>query len=87
MGTNAGSALLTGKATFLIAEAEWLRLVGEMGFVLGVLTLLIRAIFCADITFKSYSCIRLNNILPWLLLSFGLAVILPTELKAHHPHY
>ncbi|GAA4976453.1 hypothetical protein [Algibacter aquimarinus] len=75
MGTNAGSALLTGKATFLIAEGEWSRLIGEMGFVLGVLILLIRAIFCADISIKSYLNIKLNNILPWLLLSFGLTVI------------
>lgn len=76
MGTNAGSALLTGKAAFLIAETEWLRLIGEMGFVLGILVLLIRAIFCADITVKSYQNIKWNNILPWLLLSFGITVIL-----------
>ncbi|GAA4816972.1 hypothetical protein [Litoribaculum gwangyangense] len=76
MGTNAGSALLTGKSAFLIAEAEWLRLIGEMGFVLGVLVLLIRAIFCADISIKSYQNIKMDNILPWLLLSFGITVIL-----------
>ena len=76
MGTNAGSALLTGKVSFLIAEGEWLRLVGEMGFVLGVFILLIKVIFCADIFMKSYKSIRFDNILPWLLLSVGLLVIL-----------
>ncbi|MDP5158895.1 MAG: hypothetical protein NWQ07_09985 [Flaviramulus sp.] len=76
MGTNAGSALLTGKANFLIAESEWSRLIGEMGFILGVFILILRAIFCADISIKSYKSIKLNNILPWLLLSFGITVIL-----------
>lgn len=76
MGTNVGATLLTGKQTFLIAEGEWLRLVGEMGFVIGILVLLIRVIFCADIFMKSYKNIKSGNILPWLLLSFGLLIII-----------
>lgn len=77
MGTNAGAAMLTGSSgKFLIAEGEWLRLVGEMGFVMGIFILLIRVIFCADIFIKSYNNIKLGNLLPWLLLSFGLLIIL-----------
>lgn len=76
MGTNAGSALLTGEVSFLIAEGEWLRLIGEMGYVMGILILLLKVIFCADIFLKSYQNIRFDNILPWLLLSVGLLVIL-----------
>lgn len=77
MGTNAGAAMLTGeRSTFLIAEEEWPRLVGEMGFVLGIFILLIRIIFCVDIFVRSYSRIKKGNILPWLLLSVGLLIIL-----------
>ncbi|MGE5944870.1 MAG: hypothetical protein ACM31G_11085 [Flavobacteriales bacterium] len=76
MGTNAGAALLTGERGFLVAEGEWLRLVGEMGFVMGIIVLLIRVIFCADIFIRSYSVIKKGNLLPWLLLSVGLLIIL-----------
>ena len=76
MGTNAGSALLTGKRTFLIAEGEWLRFVGELGFVMGIIALLIRILFCIDISIKSFKILRLGDILPWILLSFGLMLIL-----------
>lgn len=76
MGTNAGAALLTGERGFLVAEGEWLRLVGEMGFVIGLIVLLIRVIFCADIFIRSYNNIKKGNLLPWLLLSVGLLAIL-----------
>lgn len=42
MGTNAGAKLLTGNQTFLISEAEWGRLTGEMGMPLGLLFIFIR---------------------------------------------
>jgi len=42
MGTAAGSALLTGKVTYLLAEGEWERVVLESGFVLGLLYILLR---------------------------------------------
>lgn len=77
MGTNVGSRLLTGGTnSFLIAEGEWSRVVGERGFVLGILTLLIRLAFCFSISFKSYFKLKTGDLLPWLLLSFGIVVIL-----------
>lgn len=76
MGTNAGAALLTGQRTFLIAEGEWLRLVGEMGFIVGVLVILLRVIFSIDIFSRSYKAMLKGNILPWLLLSFGFLQVL-----------
>ncbi|SFZ94029.1 hypothetical protein SAMN05428642_103524 [Flaviramulus basaltis] len=76
IGTNAGAALLTGERKFLIAEGEWLRMVGEMGFVIGVLVVLLRVLFCADITMKSYIGMKSGNLLPWLLLSAGFLIIL-----------
>lgn len=75
MGTNVGSSLLIGKQTFLIAEEEWPRIVGEMGFLIGMLVIIIRLAFCFSITWKSYFKLREGNILPWILLSFALVVI------------
>lgn len=75
MGTNVGSSLLTGKQTFLISEEEWPRIIGEMGFVLGILVILIRLAFCFSITWESYSRISKGDILPWILLSFALMII------------
>ncbi|MCB4809213.1 hypothetical protein LG651_13220 [Tamlana sp. 62-3] len=71
MGTNVGAKLLTGETMFLIAEWEWLRIIGEMGFVLGVFVILIRVVFSVELVFKSYKCMRIGNLLPWLLLSMG----------------
>lgn len=76
IGTNAGAAMLTGARMFLVAEEEWLRLVGEMGFVVGVLVILVRSVFCADITIKGYLSMKSGNLLPWLLISFGLLIII-----------
>jgi hypothetical protein len=75
MGTNVGSSLLTGKQAFLIAEEEWPRIVGEMGFILGILVILIRLAFCFSITLESYSKIGKEDVLPWILLSFALVII------------
>ena len=75
MGTNAGSALLTGERAFLIAEGEWLRLIGELGFVMGIATILIRLVFCGHIFFKGLNRLRSGDLLPWMLLSFGLLII------------
>ncbi len=76
MGTNVGAMLITGKAQFLFAEWEWLRIVGEMGFVLGVLIILIRFSFCSFIFFKSLKFLKKGDLLPWLLLGSGLVIII-----------
>jgi hypothetical protein len=75
MGTNVGSSLLTGKQGFLIAEEEWPRIVGEMGFVLGLMVIIIRLGFCISITLKSFYKLKQGDLLPWLLLSFALVII------------
>lgn len=76
MGTNAGSAILTGKATFLIAEGEWGRIVGEMGLLMGFILIVIRIILSASLVKNSLIALRVGNALPWMLLSFGFIQIL-----------
>ncbi|NTS39530.1 hypothetical protein HRG84_01315 [Flavisolibacter sp. BT320] len=72
MGTNVGAMLMKGRMAFLISEGEWGRLIGEMGPLLGVLTILIRLALSATLTLKAFRRLSSGDILPWLLVSFAL---------------
>ncbi|MFV8374682.1 hypothetical protein [Flavobacterium sp. LB1P71] len=76
MGTNVGAQLLSGKTTFLIAEGEWGRTIGESGLVLGLLIILIRISMAFSITIKCYTFLKKGDALPWMLLSFGFLMLL-----------
>ncbi len=76
MGTNVGSMLLSGETTFLIAEAEWARIIGEMGIVLGLMIVCLRVLLTIKMTLKSLKAVSKKNFLPWMLLSFGFFTIL-----------
>lgn len=76
-GTNVGAQLLTGeRTTFLVAEGEWGRLIGEMGFIIGLIVIVIRAGVVLNFLQRAWSAISRENILPWMLLSFGIFIIL-----------
>lgn len=69
VGTNVGSALLTGKVDFLLAEGEWPRILLESGPVLGLMYILLRV---ALVLWMGWLCIKstfANNILPLLVLA------------------
>lgn len=72
MGTNVASNLLSGDRGFLIAEEEWARLIGELGFLLGLAVIMLRLALMAKITWASYGQLAEGLFLPWLLVSFGL---------------
>jgi len=72
MGTNVGSALLTGSRKFLIAEEEWARLIGELGAFLGLSVIFIRLALSFKMTIFSYYELRIGNMLPWMLLGYVL---------------
>lgn len=76
MGTNAGSALLTGGRAFLIAEAEWGRVIGELGLLMGFIIIFIRIHFSFFTSLAGIKALKYNNPLPWMLLSFGFLQIL-----------
>jgi len=76
MGTNVGSSLLTGERGFLISEGEWGRLIGEMGFVMGMMAILVRVSFSFNLFINSYKNMRVDNLLPWLLFSVGFFYII-----------
>ena len=75
MGTNVGSQLLTGEVHFLISEGEWGRLIGELGALMGITVILLRLGLTAKITFGSYQRLVNGDMLPWMLLSFGLFIL------------
>lgn len=69
MGTNVGAMLLSGKMTFLIAEGEWGRLIGEMGFFPGLVIIILRIAIVVKLGIYAFKSLALNNSLPWLLVS------------------
>lgn len=74
LGTNVATIFL-GSSTFIVAEEEWSRLIGELGPILGIMAIMIRLLFSADLTWRAYQCIKMDYLLPWMLLSFGLLII------------
>jgi hypothetical protein len=75
MGTSVGSLFLTGKATFLLSEGEWGRLIGEMGPFMGIGVILVRVLFCINILAKSYNKMIADEALGWMLVSVALVNI------------
>ncbi|MDN3688868.1 hypothetical protein [Cyclobacterium jeungdonense] len=75
LGSNVASALLIGDRSFLIAEEEWARTIGELGAVLGLTVIFVRAKLSFKIALASFYCLKRGNILPWMLSSFGVIVI------------
>ena len=75
LGTNAGSMMLTGGVSFLIAEEEWGRLVGEMGILFGLTVIFIRVGLCISMASKGYAKLVRGEPLAWMLLSIGLLII------------
>jgi hypothetical protein len=75
-GTNVGAQLMEGKVSFLIAEGEWGRLVGESGIFIGIFIILIRINMSISYTYASFQRIKYGEYLPWMLSSYGLLCFL-----------
>ncbi len=76
MGTNAGSSLMTGgEATFLIAEDEWGRVIGEQGILFGLGFMLMRLWLAITLLLRGLRRISRGDNLGWLIGSFA-AVLL-----------
>jgi hypothetical protein len=72
MGTNAGSMILAGGRFFLISEEEWGRIIGELGPALGLTVVYCRLKLAVQISLRCYSEMLSGNLMPWMLLSFGI---------------
>jgi hypothetical protein len=75
LGTNVGSALLTGDRKFLVSEEEWNRQIGELGALMGIGVILIRVALTFKMGIHALKNLQNGEMLPWMLLSFGLTVI------------
>ena len=79
MGTNVGAQLLSGKTTYLIAEGEWGRVIGESGMLFGLLIILVRISMTVTISIQSFKFLKRGDALPWMLLSFGFVLLLQSQ--------
>jgi len=75
LGSNVGSQLIAGKRGFTVSEEEWGRIIGEMGPFFGLSTILLRVSFVVSLVVASYKKVIMEDILPWMLLSFGAILI------------
>jgi len=75
MGTSFGSQLLSGKVSYLIAEGEWGRIIGELGLILGTGVIVIRMGFALKLLSAGYKKLVAGDLLPWMLLAYGLLII------------
>lgn len=74
IGTNAGSAMLTGDVRFLLAEGEWGRVLLESGPILGGAFLILRICLAFWLGGRSWSLAARGNPLP--ILIFGVCFLL-----------
>jgi len=75
LGTSVGSQLLTGNISYLISEGEWGRIIGELGLILGSGIIFIRMGFALKLFVAGYKRLVAGDLLPWMLLAFGLLII------------
>ncbi|WP_405325934.1 hypothetical protein [Leeuwenhoekiella sp. LLG6367-2.1] len=76
MGTNAGAKLISGTKGFLISEGEWGRLIGERGYILGMVVIFMRILVVFKMGLSSWKATKSNNLMSWLLLSFVAQIII-----------
>lgn len=77
IGSKVASKLLTGNASvYLLPEGEWGRIIGEMGFILGTLTILIRLSLVFRFFRKAWARLSHNDGLSWMILSFGAIIVM-----------
>jgi hypothetical protein len=76
VGTSGGASFLTGRASFLLAEDEWSRILLESGPILGLAFLIWRTAVTAKLGLFAIRQVRFGNTLPLFLFSAGVFVML-----------
>jgi hypothetical protein len=76
VGTNGAARFLVGRATFLLAENEWTRILLESGPVLGLGFLLWRTILACRIGYLAMRAVIQGHILPLFLWGTGVFPLL-----------
>lgn len=78
--TNVGIKILEINAETRISDYEWNRIISELGPFLGILLILIRIKILLSSFTIAIKKIRVNDFLPWMLLSFGFIQILQGQI-------
>ena len=76
MGTTGGASLLTGEASFLLAEYEWSRIVLESGPIFGLAFIIWRTAVTIKLGLFSLRQVRMGNTLPLFLFSASMLLLL-----------
>lgn len=79
MGTNVGSQLLTGGMSFLIAEQEWGRIIGEQGLLFGFMVIIVRVVTAIKLSRESIRHLKTTDALSWMILSFSFILLLQAQ--------
>ena len=76
LGTNVGAMRSVGQREFVVAEASWPAIVGELGPILGFLLIGLRVALAIKMLLICWVQLRLRNPLPFILGSFALHAML-----------
>jgi len=68
MGSNFASVLTTGRASFLLAEGEWERVVLEFGPIFGLAFMGMRVLVAIYLVLQAMHSLRRKDMLAWLLV-------------------
>ncbi|WCT13836.1 hypothetical protein [Mucilaginibacter jinjuensis] len=74
-GTQVGFKILGVTKALFDIEDEFTRIMGELGFGLGLIAIFTRLGLCVQYFFQGFSRLKTGDLLPWLLLSFALLVV------------
>jgi hypothetical protein len=76
IGTNGGAKFLTGRASFLLTEGEWGRVVLESGPILGLAFLAWRTMLTFSLGLFSFRQLKRGELLPLMLCGAGFLSLL-----------
>jgi hypothetical protein len=68
MGSNFAAVTMTGKASFMMGEGEWVRIIPEFGPICGLLFMGVRMCFVGYLFLVGLQGLRRKSALGWLLL-------------------
>lgn len=75
IGTTLGAQLTKDNSVVLAADFEWMREIGELGL-MGLFVIAIRVGLTFKMAWASYSRIKNNDLLPWLMASLGIIIVI-----------
>jgi len=76
MGSNFASVLISGKASFMLAEGEWERVVLEFGPIFGLAFMGMRVWVAIYLVLQAMHSLRRKDMLAWLLVPVAVPVLL-----------